>query len=173
MSTPRIYVASLADYNAGTLHGTWIDATQSADDIRDEIQAMLKASKEPYAEEYAIHDFEGFGSYRLSEYEDLETVADIAEAIEEHGELITELLNHLGTDDPREAIKYHENNYQGEFKTLEDWAERFLEDTGSLQEIPESLRYYFDFEAYARDARLSGDIFEIEFGGALHVYFNS
>ena len=31
--TPRIYVACLAAYNGGTLHGEWIDADQSADDI--------------------------------------------------------------------------------------------------------------------------------------------
>lgn len=31
---PRIYVASLSDYNAGTLHGKWIDADQSAEDIQ-------------------------------------------------------------------------------------------------------------------------------------------
>ena len=28
---PRIYVASLSDYNAGRLHGSWLDAAQSAE----------------------------------------------------------------------------------------------------------------------------------------------
>jgi len=45
--TPRIYVASLADYNAGRLHGRWIDANQSADSIRDEIAQMLTESEDP------------------------------------------------------------------------------------------------------------------------------
>ena len=35
---PRIYVACLAAYNAGYLHGAWIDANQTADQIEDEIQ---------------------------------------------------------------------------------------------------------------------------------------
>ena len=30
-SGPRIYVASLSDYNAGRLHGEWIDADQGAE----------------------------------------------------------------------------------------------------------------------------------------------
>ena len=30
MSERQIYVASLADYNAGRLHGVWIDATPVA-----------------------------------------------------------------------------------------------------------------------------------------------
>ncbi|MCG8594183.1 MAG: antirestriction protein ArdA, partial [Kiloniellales bacterium] len=40
--TPRIYVACLAAYNAGHLHGCWIDAIQDAEDIQDDINAMLK-----------------------------------------------------------------------------------------------------------------------------------
>ena len=40
-----------------------------------------------FAEEYAIHDFEGYGSYRLGEYEGLESAHEIACFIEEHGEL--------------------------------------------------------------------------------------
>jgi hypothetical protein len=28
-TTPRIYVASLADYNAGRLHGSWLDAARN------------------------------------------------------------------------------------------------------------------------------------------------
>ena len=68
--TPRIYVACLASYNAGILHGEWIDATD-ADTIREAIQEMLKRSPTPGAEEWAIHDYEGFGPLRLSEFEDL------------------------------------------------------------------------------------------------------
>ncbi|HXK39588.1 MAG TPA: antirestriction protein ArdA, partial [Candidatus Paceibacterota bacterium] len=49
---PRIYVASLADYNAGRLQGRWIRADQPSDDIYREIQAMLAESEIPEAEEW-------------------------------------------------------------------------------------------------------------------------
>ncbi len=55
MDTPSIYVACLASYNNAILHGVWIDATQSEDDIMKEIWEMLDNSPEPNAEEYAIH----------------------------------------------------------------------------------------------------------------------
>ena len=58
--TPRIYVACLAAYNNGQLHGAWIDADQSADAIHEEIRAMLASSPTPGAEEWAIHDYERF-----------------------------------------------------------------------------------------------------------------
>jgi len=61
----KIYVACLAAYNNGYLHGEWIDATQELSDIYDQVNAMLKASPvEEEAEEYAIHDYEGFGGYQ-------------------------------------------------------------------------------------------------------------
>ena len=40
-TTPRIYVASLADYNSGRLLGRWIDADQPVEDIHREIAEML------------------------------------------------------------------------------------------------------------------------------------
>lgn len=45
--SPRIYVASLSDYNNGVLHGAWIDAEQDAEDIAAEVAEMLRGSKYP------------------------------------------------------------------------------------------------------------------------------
>ena len=39
-------------------------------------------------------------------------------------------------------------------------AEELLEETGGLDQIPENLRYYFDYEKYANDLRLGGDFTE-------------
>ena len=84
-STPRIYVASLSDYNAGRLHGAWIDAAVEPDVLTESINDMLRTSPEPGAEEWAIHDYEGFGPLRLGEYESLTTVSTIAQGIAENG----------------------------------------------------------------------------------------
>ena len=53
--TINIYVADLAAYNNGKLHGVWIDATQDLDGIQEQINQMLADSPEGFAEEYAIH----------------------------------------------------------------------------------------------------------------------
>lgn len=39
-------------------------------------------------------------------------------------------------------------------------AEELLYETGKLVHILEHLRYYFDYESYARDIRLDGDVCE-------------
>jgi antirestriction protein len=62
---PRIYVASLSDYNAGRLHGRWIDAAQGVEAVEAEIVDMLGESRQLVAEEWAIHDYDDFGDIRL------------------------------------------------------------------------------------------------------------
>ena len=83
----NIYVADLAAYNNGKLHGVWIDATQDLEDIQEQIKQMLAKSPEGFAEEYAIHDYEGFCGYSVSEYDSIELVHEIAFFIEEHSDI--------------------------------------------------------------------------------------
>lgn len=167
---PRIYVADLAAYNAGTLHGVWIDAAQDADDINAEIKEMLAASPEPGAEEFAIHDYEGFGKLRVSEFESIEDVSRLAKLIEEHGELFTALVDHFGgARYLDEAVEAMEERYQGAHRSLEDWAEEYAKDTGL--ECGEPYVNYIDWERFARDAEMGGDIFTIETeDGMVHVF---
>jgi antirestriction protein len=148
----RIYVACLKAYNNGKLHGEWIDATQDADDIQSDANKMLEVSPEHTedepCEEWAIHDYEGFGSIKLSEYTDFEEVAKIAKAIEQHGEAFTIYASDVGLE---HAIENFEEAYCGEWKSEEDYAENLVEDTGMLSECPESMKSYFDYEKFARD----------------------
>ncbi|WP_017930671.1 antirestriction protein ArdA [Robiginitomaculum antarcticum] len=167
VSTIRIYVACLAAYNCGHLHGRWIDAALGESHIWDETKAMLADSPEPDAEEWAIHDYEGFEGASLSEWESFESVAAIAKFIEEHEELGGKLLEHYGSDlnDARKALEH----YHGQYETLEDYARECTEDCGP--KIPESLEFYIDYKSMSRDWENSGDIFIIETGfEQVHIF---
>lgn len=167
ITEPKIYVACLAAYNNAKLHGVWIDATQDLDDIQDQVQTMLKDSPEPNAEEFAIHDYDGFGSYQVSEYEGLESVHQVACFIEEHDELGAELLDYYS--DIEEAEKAIDDQYSGCYNSLTDYAEQLTEDT---TEIPQHLQFYIDYERMGRDMELSGDIFTIETAhDEVHVFW--
>lgn len=157
---PRIYVAALAAYNNGKLHGEWIDANQDPAEIREEIQEMLKTSPERNEEEWAIHDYEGFGKIKIGEFEDIDKVSKIAEMIEKHGKVFAGVYSYLGDLD--DAIEAMEERYLGQFKSLEDWAYQWAEDTGDIKSIPKQYENYIDWEAIGRDADLNGDIFTVE-----------
>lgn len=164
----RIYAACLAAYNSGILHGEWIDATQGVDGINEDVHAMLKASPIEDAEEWVIHDYEGFGSYRLSEYERFDSVCEIAEFLEEHGEIGSELLAHFSDlDDARKAL---DECYAGEYKSLADFAEELTTDTTT---IPENLSFYIDYDRMGRDMEMSGDVYTVETAhDEVHIFWS-
>lgn len=164
----RIYVADLAAYNNGYLHGVWIDATSETSDIQEQINRMLKASPIAGAEEYAIHDYEGYGSYRLHEYAGIQTAHDVALFIEEYPDFGSALLDHCGDLD--EARTIAEDGYCGCYSSLAAYAEEMTED---VTQIPENLRYYINCDAMARDMELNGDVFTIETGyQRVHIFWN-
>jgi len=165
----RIYVADLAAYNAGYLHGVWIDACGELDDIKAQITEMLAASPENCAEEYAIHDYEGFGGYALGEYAGIETAHAMACFIAEYPDFGGELLNHF-SGDLEEARIAAEENYCGCYHSLADYAEELTEQTA---QIPENIVYYIDYERMGRDMELSGDVFTIEAGyEEVHIFWS-
>jgi antirestriction protein len=156
--SPRIYVRCLAAYNAGILHGCWIDADQDADAIQEDVQVVLASSPVSDAEEWAIHDHEGFGSVRLSESESFETVSQIAAFIEKHGQVGLAVLGHYSGDleDAERAMEDH----LGTYASLADYAESTMEGV----EIPASVAPYVDYDAMGRDMEMNGGIFTIELG---------
>jgi len=156
--TPRIFVACLAAYNSGILHGAWMDVTEDAWAIWDGIAAMLAKSPIAEAEEWAIHDYEGFAGIRIREYEGIERVAELAAFIAEHGTLGAELYNHFGSDldEAREAMA---DRYLGCYAKLADYMEEVTEQSIA---IPQQLAFYIDYDAMARDAEMSGDLLTIE-----------
>ena len=192
--TPSIYVSVLADYNSGYLHGAWIDATLSVDEIWQHINQLYITSKfpnitatlcnecghinlyehdkcsscdstnikiAPSAEEYAIHDYEGFGPFTVSEYSSIEEIVDIAS-----------LLSNIGDDEDLAKLTFLQgiyvdiatisakivdvNLYHG---SKSDYAEELVSD---ICDVPTLLTHYIDYEKFGRDLELNGELVEVE-----------
>ena len=162
----RIYVACLAAYNNGILHGAWIDAREDEQDIQDAITAMLKASPISNAEEWAIHDYEGFEGISISEYAGLTEVCRLAQFIENHSDLGAALIKEFGNID--EAERALEDRYIGAFRSAAEFAEELTVETTS---IPDSIRYYIDYDRMAADMLIS-DIMAIELAyNEVHLFW--
>lgn len=164
----RIYVASLTDYNAGILHGAWLDFDdfESAGEVWEAVEDMLKASptaaRTGYrAEEYAIHDFEGWCGVRLGEYESIEALWRAYEVLSKMLDddncdpaAIRAYADHIGAgvanidDEFRDEF---DDRFSGRWDCKTDFIEDLLEESGMLDEVPEWARDYFNYEQFARD----------------------
>lgn len=163
--SPRIWIGSLADYNAGTLTGEWTDAAVPDEELIETAQRILARSEDPAAEEWAIFDHEGFGSWTPDMYEDLSRVAAVARGIREHGPAFAAWADLHDAD--YDMLASFADAYLGEYDSPEAWAEMMLDDLGAREEIDRALeekvgdlaRYvHLDTGAWAQDAWLSGDI---------------
>ena len=162
----RIYVACLASYNNGILHGAWIDAAQSEDEIRDGINKVLATSPIPNAEDWAIHGYDGFEGAYIEEYTSIAAVCDLAQFIADHGKLGAELYNF--SSDMNEAREMMDNNYHGCYASLRHLAVSLCED---LYDLPESILPYINHEKMIRDLSIC-DVFTIETAhDEVHVFW--
>lgn len=128
---PSIYVASLADYTCGRLHGVWIDLDlhRDVDDVQDIVQQMLDESpallsgEAEVAEEYAIHDSDGFDGYDVPEYLPLSDAVAISSAIDEHGAGLACFLNRGNRSDTvAGAIDDFHDRHIGTWTNADDYA---------------------------------------------------
>jgi antirestriction protein len=124
----------------------------------------------PTAEEWAIHDYEGFEGIKLSEHEDIDTVADLAKAIQEHGEAFAAWYGNENRDDV-DTDRFREA-YRGTYKTLADYAEQVADDMGVFDNVNATFKFYFDFEKFGDDMEMGGDIWTAEGGDGIFVFDN-
>jgi antirestriction protein len=168
--SPRIYVACLAAYNNGVLHGTWIDADQGQDVIHSAVQRMLAASPIPGAEEWAIHDYEGFGTLRLSEWESFERVAAIAAGIAEHGSSFAAWVANDGSRDPTDHQAFCDA-YRGEWDSLTDYAAEYAETVGLYDAVDQIDSPYVMVNIDLLERDLEIDLYTVESDhGTLYVF---
>lgn len=173
---PRVWIGSLADYNNGTLTGEWIDAAVEDEELARGARAVVARSETPDAEEWAIFDYDDFGTWKPGEYEDITLVATVARGIAEHGPAFAAWAE-LHDADP-DMLAAFEDSYLGEYNSPADWAREVLAGSEVEQRIDASLgedlaRYMqVDYDGFARDAWLGGDVCVVHSGdGRVWVFY--
>ena len=161
----RIYVACLASYNNGVLYGRWIDASSDADEMMEEVSAMLKASPIPGAEEWAIHDYEDFPD--LGEYAGLDAIAKFVELAEEYGhsfkpEEMAAIVDHFGGIE--EAARMLDDNLVGPHNSFDEYASEYADEC-LLGDASEVVAAYFNYQAFARDLKMDYEVVDLPSGG--------
>ena len=165
-TTPRIYVACLASYTSGRLHGAWIDV-DNAEQVRAEIAAMIAASPTAFAEEWQIHDCEGLWDLdplRVS----IEDLCEFCTVADEFGEAFSCWFTY-DTEYNAQAGDFKnrfQNEYLGTYKDAAEYGMEYV-DNGCL-EIPEHIMHYIDYEALGRDLLI--DCIHQQGNDGMHVW---
>ena len=168
----QIYVACLAAYNAGRLHGVWIDVDADADAMGADVAAMLAKSPIPGAEEYAVHDYNGFPD--MGEYPGLDAIAETAALVElaqEHGLTADDYVAiaknwHGDAADIREKLT---DCFMGVFDRFRDYADEYADDV-LLGGVSDDVVRYFDYDAHASDLAHSYTVIDLADGVAVFSY---
>ena len=121
-----------------------------------------------------FQDFEGFPRALYSESSVSDKIWEWLELDEDDRELLAVYQNEINSDgdiaEAREA-------FSGKYDSEKAWAEEWLDSTGFFHEIPKSIRQtvenFFDFEAYARDARIGGGMSFVNHDGEVWVFYNN
>lgn len=152
----RVYVGTYAKYNSGSTKGAWFDLSDFSckDDFIDACREWHADEDDP---EFMFQDWYDNPPGLISESHISPECWDVLEAYDEFNEDAVNAYCSLFGDWDKDKFQ---DCYHGEFGSWEDMAEQLLEETGELNEIPERLRNYFDYQAYARDIRLGGDMCE-------------
>ena len=145
---PAVYVGTYAKYNNGSIAGKWLYLDDYAD--KDEFLAACRELHKDEADpELMFQDYQNFPKAFYGESHIDEGVWEWMMLSEQDQDLLE--AYHEGVDESG-TIESARDAFIGTGETKEGIAETYLEETGGLAEIPETLRYYFDYEAWARDA---------------------
>ena len=157
---PAVYVGTFEKYNNGDLTGAWLDVSQYPDrEAFYEACAALHADEDD--PEFMFQDFQGFpAAYHAESWLDA-NLWDWLDLDDDEKEMVEAYHDNIDRDASIECIK---EAYYGTWDSAEEWAENWLNDSGLLSEVPEALQHYIDFEAYARDARMGGDVVFVDNG---------
>lgn len=167
----EIFLTNLGKYVEGYLVGQWVKLPVPEDKLNNILKQI--GINDEY-EEFFITDYEtSFSGLRdvLGEYENIETLNELAEMLEALSSDDEDKLNAIlevescrNVTDIKELIeRLDEFDLITDIDDDDDLGRYLIDDCGVLS-IPEPLQNYIDYEAYGRDVRLEQNITYTSYG---------
>jgi len=165
----RAYATDLAAYNQGFLIGEWIELGMDEDELNQTIKRILKMGEEACKdgsihEEYFISDVDVDGEepFTVEEYTNIfklnEEVARFNELDldDSQKKCVSFLIEQNIVSNLDEALEKYEDVQIYEDVSFLDLAYQIVEEQYNLDELPDFVANYFDYDAFARDLELEG-----------------
>lgn len=155
MSNPQVYVGTYAKYSNGSIEGAWVSL--EGHDKESFYEACAELHSDEDDPEFMFQDYEDFPSDFYSESsldDDLWAWLELGEDDRELVEAFTDCFGSVSGKSLSELAETARDAYFGSYRSDEEFADDYLETSGLLNEVPESLRGYFDTSKFARDLML-------------------
>lgn len=157
----KIYVTNLRKYNNGKIIGEWVSLPCEG------LEEVLNEISNNGNDELFISDYEtDINGLKIGEYEDILQLNEIAEEIDNlSDDEVIALQAYLEEYNMEQALdEVRQGNYRIYYNcdNMEDVACQVVNDCGLLDGVSETLKGYFDYEAYGRDMDIEGTFIQID-----------
>ncbi|MGN0394254.1 MAG: antirestriction protein ArdA [Coprococcus sp.] len=171
----RIYLTNLGKYNEGELLGEWVELPVSQEELTkvfDRIQIChdnVDYSDEcgNLYEEYFITDYEtDIEGVEVGEYSNLNELNELAEQLDELEEDAQKAIQAMLLDGYtfNDALEKASNGDYTIYYNCDDMtavAYEVVENCGYLNNVPDNVARYFDYESFGRDLDIEGKFYNI------------
>ena len=162
----RIYVSTYHKYNCGSLKGQWLNLSDysSRDEFMEACRALHADEDDP---ELMFQDWEDIPGGLIGESSLDERIWEWLDLDDEEKEVAADYMENV---DHLASIAAAIESYDGMHESPEDWAQEYWQQTGMVDQIPDTLKAYIDYEQFARDAKLGGDMIFVDKGYRVRAF---
>lgn len=165
-----VYITNLGKYNEGYLIGEWVELPVTDEELEKVFERI--EINEQY-EEYFITDYESDYGLTAGEYSSIHELNEQAEQLAELDEYELDIVAALLSEgyELSEALdRYEDVTVYYDCNDMTDVAYAYIEETGMLNGVPESIARYFDYEAFGRDMSYEGQFIFTNDGNCISVF---
>lgn len=168
----KIFLTNSGKYNEGELVGEWVELPVSQGELQEVFDHI--GINEEY-EEYFITDYE-CDLYEVGEYENIDKLNDIAERIKkldgEERNVVKALIQKLDytLDEAIEKVNNGDYRIYYDCDDMEDVAYQVVEECGYLENVPDDVARYFDYESFGRDLEIEGSYIFLDGNKVINIY---
>jgi len=171
-----VWVGNLGKYNEGELVGEWFslpcaDFEEEWDELMEAIGIDGERYEEVFCADWECH-VPGLKYSEYPDYEELDGIAAEWDSMYDYDREAVGVRIELCGEEFYSAIDHKDDVriYHG-CQDMTDVAEEYVDDTGMLDQMPDNLRWYFDYEAFGRDMAIEGTFgYSEELGCMVEAY---
>lgn len=161
--------------------GEWLKAASDPSDLWQSVEVILNQySDDPdECEEFIILDYEDFGVINIQQYENLDRVSKLAQALIEHGDAFGVYYEHIADDqdDINAVIDSFTDAFYGVFDNMDSFVEDYIDNMTCTEIINTYFLYgklfdYLDKEKIQYALEISGDYEFHKHENSVYVFQN-